>query len=448
MRTTKNSKPEEPQYQKRYPNLYRSRYYAMLYVFGWSLALSLIWGFSRWLWLMSVRDFEPSGAIPHVVVPLALTITQLLLCRHYIRGIHNSIEWAVWVLLPVFSFFLYYSVGVYVEVRNTFFVDFEASRQLAMLWQAILLFEALSLFLIYQHYYVIGEYEDSAQKTLGPVRKTYKFSRILVLYLVPAIMVLMLLAMKADGIDSKIPDGRLLVKWGSLFFPYVLLEGDWWRLFSYAFQHGSLMHLASNMICYFWCMQSLLKRYNGYQLLGLFLLASFFSGVSVLIFSEGNTVGASGGIFGLMAFWAIDAYDAYKKIDKKAEDAVLSGNNNFTSELDDAQMECKTVAGILAYNVLYSFGGAVSTSGHLGGLVAGVAIWFLFNIWPILTWLVASLSVVLIVLCLYNCRDSLMKTHEDHLKHKLHQKGRSCNASPSSDIEIQSREGRHLMAFY
>ena len=206
--------------------MYRSRYYAMLYVFGWSLALSLIWGFSRWLWLMSVRDFEPSGAIPHVVVPLALTITQLLLCRHYIRGIHNSIEWAVWVLLPVFSFFLYYSVGVYVEVRNTFFVDFEASRQLAMLWQAILLFEALSLFLIYQHYYVIGEYEDSAQKTLGPVRKTYKFSRILVLYLVPAIMVLMLLAMKADGIDSKIPDGRLLVKWGSLFFPYVLLEGD------------------------------------------------------------------------------------------------------------------------------------------------------------------------------------------------------------------------------
>lgn len=451
MHTTKNSKiskkPDEPHYKKRYPNLYRSRYYAMLYVFGWSLTLSLIWGFSRWIWVTSLHVFETDGTIPHVVVPLSLTAVQLLLCRHFIRGIHNSIEWAVWIVLPVISFLLYFSVGVYVEVRNSLCIDFEMSHQLAMLWQTILMFEALALFLIYQHYYVIEEYEDSAQKTIRPVFKPYIFARILVLYIVPAIMVLMFIAMKSDAMRSGQNVNWSLIRWGSLFFPYVLAEGEWWRLISYAFQHGSLVHLVSNMICYWWCMQVLLKRYNGYQLLGVFLLASFFSGVSILVFSEQNTVGASGGVFGLMAFWAIDSFYTLKSIEKKKERASVVDRRKLELEQIDVRTECSSVISMLAYNVVHSFAAAISTSGHFGGLVAGVAVWFLFNIWPILTWIIASLSVVLIVFCLYNCRVTLMQIHSDNFKAKMLQRSKSRNVSSSSEVKRQNTKKWNVQNF-
>ena len=41
---------------------------------------------------------------------------------------------------------------------------------------------------------------------------------------------------------------------------------------------------------------------------------------------------------------------------------------------------------MLAYNVVFSFAVGVSTSGHLGGLVAGIVIWFMFNVWSILVY--------------------------------------------------------------
>src|SRR5690349_17153639 len=43
-------------------------------------------------------------------------------------------------------------------------------------------------------------------------------------------------------------DGRVMVHFGANFGP-LTLSGDWWRLLTYMFLHGGLMHIAFNMWC-------------------------------------------------------------------------------------------------------------------------------------------------------------------------------------------------------
>ena len=402
---------EEPKGKR----LYRNRYYAMLHVFGWSLVIALIWGMGRWLWLNSMMTPNINAPVPNFLIPLFLSALHLLLCRHYIRGIHDSVEWVVWGVQAILSYLLYCSVAIYVGAHYyPFLVDADYPRQLAILWQTILLLEAILLFLVYQQYYVIEEYEESAKKRLFPfVSKSvgHKFSNILVLVIVPTAMLLIYGAMKYYGVEHNISGGRLLVKGGSLFFPSVLVDGEWWRLITYGFQHGGIVHLASNLVCYYLCMTSLVTRYNGYQLFSVFLLSVFGSGVFILIFSNTNTVGASGGVFGLMSFWLIDSYHHYRKLKKKVEETTGKERDYQIIELGITRDELSYIGGMLGYNIFHSFGSGISTSGHVGGLITGVGLWFLLNMWPILTWVVASMCVVLISVGLNNCSDTLMQIH-------------------------------------
>jgi membrane associated rhomboid family serine protease len=389
--------------------LYRNRYYAMFHVFGWSLVITLLWGMGRWLWLNSMMIPDINAPIPNFLVPLFLSALHLLLCRHYIRGVHDSIEWVVWGVQAILSYLLFCSVAIYVGAHYyPFLVDDDYPRQFAMLWQTILLLEAILLFLVYQRYYVVEEYEESAKRRLFPSVSGLigrKLSNILIFVIVPAVMLLMYIAMKYYGVEHDISDGKLLVKGGSLFFPSVLEYGEWWRLITYGFQHGGIIHLASNLFCYYVCMISLVTRYNGYQLFSVFLLAVFGSGVFILIFSNGNTVGASGGVFGLMSFWLLDSYHQYKSLKKNAEDATVKKMRKVNLEL------ISNIGGVLGYNVLRSFASGISLSGHLGGMIAGVGLWFLLNMWPILTWVITSMCVVLISVGLNYYRSTLMQIH-------------------------------------
>ena len=59
-----------------------------------------------------------------------------------------------------------------------------------------------------------------------------------------AVFVAMVLA-SGSAVDFQ---GQTLVRFGANFGPYTL-SGDWWRLFTYMFLHGGLMHIAFNMWC-------------------------------------------------------------------------------------------------------------------------------------------------------------------------------------------------------
>jgi membrane associated rhomboid family serine protease len=83
-----------------------------------------------------------------------------------------------------------------------------------------------------------------------------------------------------------------------------------WQLASYAFLHGSLTHLAFNMFG-LWMFGSELERIWGSRRLGLFYAVSVLAAavaqmtVSAALGSQVPTVGASGGLFGLLIGFAM-----------------------------------------------------------------------------------------------------------------------------------------------
>jgi len=91
-----------------------------------------------------------------------------------------------------------------------------------------------------------------------------------------------------------------LITWGANYGPWTL-KGQWWRLFTSMFLHGSVLHLAFNMFA-LWQVGRLVERiFGSLRFAGLYLLAGLAGSLaSVLWNPHVNSVGASGAIFGII----------------------------------------------------------------------------------------------------------------------------------------------------
>jgi rhomboid protease GluP len=93
---------------------------------------------------------------------------------------------------------------------------------------------------------------------------------------------------------------RQLVEWGSNLGRRTL-NGEWWRLVTSMFLHGSIWHLGFNMLA-LWQVGRLTERiFGSTRFAGLYLLAGLSGSIaSVLWNPKVNSVGASGAIFGII----------------------------------------------------------------------------------------------------------------------------------------------------
>lgn len=133
-----------------------------------------------------------------------------------------------------------------------------------------------------------------------------------------------------------------------LFGPFVA-EGQWYRIVTAAFVHAGLIHLIFNMIVLWW-LGGALERYAGSTRTGLIYLSSVVWGSAgaLLLAPDALTVGASGGIYGLMA--------ALLVLERQQGIALLgSGLGIFL---------------LLNLGITFIIPG-ISIGGHLGGIVGG-----------------------------------------------------------------------------
>ena len=146
-------------------------------------------------------------------------------------------------------------------------------------------------------------------------------------------------------------DGTTLINFGSLFPPLVW-QGQWWRLGSAMFLHGGLIHIGFNMYVLYSIGPAIERIYGVPKFLLIYLAAGWTCSLASLIWSGGNSVGASGAIFGLAgAFLAISL-------------RRRSYFDAFGSQ----------ILGFVAINIAIGFSGAfgnVDNFGHLGGLIGG-----------------------------------------------------------------------------
>ena len=136
-----------------------------------------------------------------------------------------------------------------------------------------------------------------------------------------------------------------LVQWmyGSVVVQFML----------YQFLHGGVFHLLSNTFFLYMFgnqVETMLGR-NRFMLF--FVLSSLFVGISLLIFSQSNTIGISGFAMAVLAYVFLDLY--------------AKKNPEYRS------------AGIfLLINMAIGFTGNISLTGHVSGAIFGM-LFFFFN---------------------------------------------------------------------
>jgi membrane associated rhomboid family serine protease len=140
---------------------------------------------------------------------------------------------------------------------------------------------------------------------------------------------------------------------------YVAADGDYWRLITSAFLHGSLLHLAFNMYALYLFGPFVERALGTVRFIAAYVTAAVAGSVAAYVLSPPLTVtiGASGAVFGLFAL------------------ALLF--------LLRAKQDVRTLLVLLAINAVMSVAWPnISWQGHLGGFLAGAALGAAFAYGP------------------------------------------------------------------
>ncbi len=134
-----------------------------------------------------------------------------------------------------------------------------------------------------------------------------------------------------------------------------------WRTLSYSWLHGSPMHIAFNGYALY-LLGTFLERLVGSARFVVIYTASVFAGAMAVLMFQGGvgaTVGASGGVWGLMTAMAV----------------LFFRPQGIVPEAMVAPMR-RSFGMVLVLNIAFSFLPGISFWGHAGGGIAGAALMF------------------------------------------------------------------------
>ena len=142
--------------------------------------------------------------------------------------------------------------------------------------------------------------------------------------------------------------------------------GEWWRLLSAAFLHSGITHIGFNMYALYLFGPQLEREVGSVSFAALYA-ASAVAGGAAFYLAEPNgvAVGASGAIFGLFGAWLAASYRGRHTVAGRAS-------------LQQLLM-------LLGINLVLGFlpGTNIAWQAHVGGLVAGLVIAFVWTLSPL-----------------------------------------------------------------
>ena len=139
----------------------------------------------------------------------------------------------------------------------------------------------------------------------------------------------------------------------------ITLSGEWWRLLTNIFVHGSLLHIAFNMWCLWNLGQLCESLYGRWTYACIYLLCGVGASLASAAWSPyRSSVGASGAIFGLAG--ALLA--AFKLGEFSVPRAALSGT-------------LRSLGAFVVYNLIFGFAiPGIDNAAHIGGLITGLIV--------------------------------------------------------------------------
>jgi len=166
-----------------------------------------------------------------------------------------------------------------------------------------------------------------------------------------AVFVAMILASGSAEFSTQIT-----VHFGANFGPYTI-TGEWWRLVTYMFLHGGLLHIFFNMWC-LWDLGRLSESLYGRWTFGAIYLTTGLAGglASIGWNIQVLSVGASGAIFGLAGALIASFYLGEFSLPRIAISGTL-----------------RSLVIFAVFNLfLGGFFGGIDNACHIGGLVSGL----------------------------------------------------------------------------
>jgi membrane associated rhomboid family serine protease len=192
-----------------------------------------------------------------------------------------------------------------------------------------------------------GRPQGARRVSSGVRRSAFEGTGAVVTKALVAINVLIYLITAAQGGGLNAPGGRLFTDW-VLYGPAVA-NGDWWRLFTSAFLHASLIHIGFNMY-FLWFVGSAVEQAMGRgRFILIYVVSALAGSAGALVFTPTTpTVGASGALFGLLGAALIL---------ERQRNYVLGGS----------------AMALIVINLILSFTlSNISVGGHIGGLIGGI----------------------------------------------------------------------------
>ncbi len=205
----------------------------------------------------------------------------------------------------------------------------------------------------------IGAVKQSPARTIQTVRRTTRSFDAPATMALIALNVVVYVVTVSQGGGINLPGGALFSDWA--LQGAAVSDGDWWRLVTAMFLHGSILHIGFNMLALYWLGSIIEQALGTPRYLLLYFVAGLAGSAGALWFSSQFqvTVGASGGIFGLIGALLILEY--------------LS-----TGSLMGQAMV------LIIVNLAITFAvPGISIGGHLGGLTGGIVATFAMMRYPV-----------------------------------------------------------------
>ena len=173
------------------------------------------------------------------------------------------------------------------------------------------------------------------------------------------INILVFILMAATGAGILEPSTLALLNWGADFGP-LTLTGDWWRAVTCNFVHIGAFHLLMNMYAYIYIGIWLEHLIGTRRMFVSYLLTGLCSAVfSLYMHAETISTGASGSIFGLYGIFL--AFLLFHRIERSQRKALLT-----------------SILIFVGYNLIYGIRAGVDNAAHIGGLLSGFLLGFIY----------------------------------------------------------------------
>ena len=136
-------------------------------------------------------------------------------------------------------------------------------------------------------------------------------------------------------------------------------SGQWWRLLTPVFLHGSILHIAFNMYAMISFGRNLVRFYGISRFLMLYFLAAFGGNVLSYLITPQPSLGASTAVFGLVAAEGVFVYRNRFMFGQRYRPIIMN------------------ILTVVVINLILGLNPGIDNWGHLGGLIAGLLFtWF------------------------------------------------------------------------